>query len=116
TESKENEKYSLLTEEEKISLKNDIHRINNDDLKKEILNGFGDEFLVKLYFNSNAVDNLVLNVYEFFSVLIKCDISYSSWFYKQDKDYNKLINLRGESNVRKITWEKKEVISGIQKK
>ncbi|MBM7555504.1 hypothetical protein [Halanaerobacter jeridensis] len=109
-----NPKHGLLTENEKVSLENDIHRINNNDLKQEILNGFGQEFAVKLYFSQQFTDELVLNAYEFFSVLIKCNITYNNWFYKQGEEYNRLINLSGKANVKEITWEKKEVVSEVK--
>ena len=107
---KKNCKHGLLTEQEKISLENDIHRINNNDLKEEILNGFGNEFKVKLYFGQQFTDELVLNAYEFFSVLIKCNINYNNWFYKQEAEYNRLVNLSGEANVKEIIWNKKKVV------
>lgn len=106
--------HGLLTEKEKMSLENDIHRLNNNDLKQEILNGFGKEFKVKLYFNQNFTDQLVLNAYEFFSILIKCNISYNAWFYKQGVEYNQLVNLSGGANVKEITWQKKEVVAEVE--
>ena len=107
-------KHGLLSEKEKVSLENDIHRINNNDLKQEILNGFGKEFKVKLYFTDKFTDQLILNAYEFFSILIKCNITYNAWFYKQGVEYNKLVNLSGAANVKEITWEKKEVVPGVK--
>ena len=98
----------LLTEQEKISLENDVHGINNNDLKEEILNCFGNEFKVNLYFVQQFIDELVLNAYEFFSVLIKYNITYNNWFYKQEAEYNRLINLSGEENVKEIIWNKKK--------
>jgi hypothetical protein len=109
-EKQERVAHGLLTKQEMISLENDIHRINNNDLKEEILTGFGAEFEVRIQFEGQFADELVLNAYEFFSILIKCNINYSDWFYKQGAKYDKLINLRGEANLIEIIWEKKETV------
>jgi len=100
------EKKIVLTNEEKIALKNDIHRVNHEDLKNEILEDIEKAFVIEVYFKAEFTEKLILNAYEFYSLLIKSNINYSNWFYKRGAKENKLLNLSGMSNVTKIIWKR----------